>query len=307
MLHKIFGLTLFLALFYLLVGCSAPTSAPVVVIPLPTLAEVASLPLTATPLSPTIEPTWTPAGLNLAQATPLGAWATATAGPTGTAWFTRTPTPTFTPTFTPTPTNTPTPTPTPPQNLLPNPSFEGGWYHPGNVPELQIPQGWVLEWDEGPNPLDPDPWNKFVRPEVRVLPYQFLPPHEHALYVWDGLQTLKVFKREGALTFRLFTTIPLEAGIYKFEVNFFPDLIEKYGEGGQKVWASDPLSGEYRFWVNGYPTEWRTPRFGQWNTEHHIFEAKFSTNVRVGVEFRGRWAVLNNGWFMDDWSLLRLD
>ena len=27
-------------------------------------------------------------------------------------------------------------------NLLPNPSFEGGWYHPNGIPELQIPEDW---------------------------------------------------------------------------------------------------------------------------------------------------------------------
>ncbi|VAW42496.1 hypothetical protein MNBD_CHLOROFLEXI01-4068, partial [hydrothermal vent metagenome] len=54
-------------------------------------------------------------------------------------------------------------------NLLPNPSFEGGWYHPDDIPELQIPEGWQFAYDEGDNPLDPASWNVWVPPETRVL------------------------------------------------------------------------------------------------------------------------------------------
>ncbi len=138
------------------------------------------------------------------------------AGPTLTKRPSKTPLPTSTHTMTPLPTATSTPEPTEtatPQatpsshpltgNLLPNPSFEQSWYHPGGIPELQIPVQWRFEWKEGENPLDSDPWNVYVRPEVRVLSPDFLPPFEHQLYIWDGMRTLKIFKREGAINVRL--------------------------------------------------------------------------------------------------------
>jgi len=29
--------------------------------------------------------------------------------------------------------------------------------------------------------------------------------------------------------------------------------------------------------------------------------------VRIGAAMRGRWAIENNGWFLDDWSLRRIE
>jgi hypothetical protein len=97
-------------------------------------------------------------------------------------------------------------------NLLPNGSFEGGWYHPNNIPELQIPEGWQFAWDEGPTGFGDEPWDVWVRPEVRVMPSQQLPPQEHDLFIWDGDQTVKIFKGWGAISFRLTTELDLDAG-----------------------------------------------------------------------------------------------
>jgi hypothetical protein len=190
-------------------------------------------------------------------------------------------------------------------NWLPNPSFEGSWYHPNNVPELQIPQSWRFSYEEGENPLDPDPWNVWVRPEVRVLPREFLPPHEHPLFIWDGNQTVKVFKGYGAINFELETDVTLLPGDYLFEVFFYPDLVVDY-EDGQKVFAPDPLSGEFRFIVDGVKTEWWLPEFGARNRMQHFFTVDEAGIVTVGVGMRGRWAIANNGWFMDDWRLVRV-
>ncbi len=39
-------------------------------------------------------------------------------------------------------------------NILPNPSFEEGWYHPQNIPEFQIPNQWAFDYlsDENGDP-----------------------------------------------------------------------------------------------------------------------------------------------------------
>jgi hypothetical protein len=232
-----------------------------------------------------------------------------TPNPTQTVWPTITLTPSETPTSTPTPTETATPTSTPipiGQNLLPNSSFEEGWYHINNIPELQVPNQWNLEWESGNNPLDPDPWNAFVRPESRVLNFDFLPEREHELFIWDGSHTVKIFKGEGAISFRLSTFVFLQPGTYVFETNVFPDLIVGYTEGGGKIYADDPLAGEIQFIVDVPATTWFSPHIGRRSTYGHTFIIDNARLVRIGLAARGRWAIENNGWFMDDWSLIQV-
>ena len=202
-------------------------------------------------------------------------------------------------TFTPTATLTA-------ENLLPNPSFELGWYHVSGIGELQVPKDWFLGWYEGENDLDSDPWNIYVRPESRILNGDFLPADEHDLYIWDGQQTMKVFKRTGALYFWLVTNVLLEPGSYMLEINVFPDMVDDYTELGGKVWAPDSLSAELRFIHDGEVGNWIFPKFGQKNTFRYAFQISEPQSVRLGVAFRGRWAILNNGWFFDDWSLSQL-
>ncbi len=196
---------------------------------------------------------------------------------------------------------------TPPRgpNLLPNPSFEAGWYHPGGIPELQIPEGWQFWWQEGANSLDPDPWNAWVRPEVRVLASAYLPPAEWPLFIWDGDQTVKVFKGYGAIHFELTTNLTLEPGTYVLVINLFPDLVVGY-DNGQKIWAPDPLSGEVKLIAGNRNSGWLLPTFGQRNQFRYTFTLNQRETVRVGAAMRGRWAIQNNGWFMDDWDLYQL-
>jgi hypothetical protein len=250
---------------------------------------------TTPPPSPTSPPTATPTTAPTAQPP------TATLAPT-------TP-PTTAPTAAPSPVPPPPPAPPPPPgdtNLLPNPSFEEGWYNLYGIPELQVANRWTLEWDEGTNPLDPDPWNAFVRPETRVLSREFIPPHEHDLYIWDGNHTVKIFKGTGAISVRLWASTQLEPGRYRFEIQVFPDLVVGYTPDGQKIWAPDPLSGEVRLYTSAGGTVWMLPTFGTRNTFAYEFTLGQGGITQLGVALRGRWAITNNGWFVDNWSLVRL-
>lgn len=311
---------------WVMVACQAETVTPVTredttalftpvpISNLPTAVPTAAalVPSTWTPIATalrpielfTAPPTWTP------RAT-LPFIPTNTRPPTATATpIPPTETPSATPPITiltpffPPPTNTPPPTGG--GNLLPNPSFENGWYNLNNTPELQVPNEWWLEWEVGDNPLDPDPWNDFVRPETRVLPKAFLPAHEHSTYIWDGTHTVKVFKGEGAISFRLMTQVYLEAGQYVMEANIYPDLVVGYRADGSKIWAPDPLSGEVQFVVDGSTSGWQLPIFGRRNTITHVFTVAEPHTLTLGVWIRGRWAIENNGWFMDAWSLRRV-
>ena len=190
-------------------------------------------------------------------------------------------------------------------NLLSNASFEQGWYHPNGIPELQIPNGWQFTYAAGSNPLDPDPWNVWVRPETRVLPSAFLPPEEHDLFIWDGNQTVKVFKEHGSISFQLTRSMTLSPGTYVLVINVFPDLVVDYDSSGEKIWAPDPLSGEVKLIADSGTTGWMLPTFGQKNRFQTTFTLTQTKTVTLGAAMRGRWAIKNNGWFMDDWGLYK--
>ena len=210
----------------------------------------------------------------------------------------------------PQPTSPPPPPTVPPQpvysgNILRNASFEDGWYHQNGIPELQLPNEWVFEYDEGPTGYGSEPWDKWVRPETRVLPDYQLPGDERGLFVRDGQYTIKMFKGSGAISFRVFQDIGLQPGTYTFQVNIYPDLVMDYLKG-EKVWASDPTSGEIRFITPDGGTGWILPAFGAWNTLEHTFTITDAQTVRIGVGIRGRYAISNNGWFFDQWSLKQI-
>lgn len=190
--------------------------------------------------------------------------------------------------------------------MLPNGSFEEGWYHTNGIGELQTPNNWTFQWDEGPTGFGGQPWDVWVRPEMRVLSRGFLPAHEHALFIFDGEQTVKVFKGFGAISYRMFTDMTLEPGTYIFEINLFTDLYMDF-QGGQKVWADDPHAGEIRFIAPGGGTGWFLPALGSKNTFTHSFTIAETQTAQIGAGIRGRFAIANNGWFLDDWSLQKVE
>ena len=191
-------------------------------------------------------------------------------------------------------------------NLLPNPSFEEGHYNQDGVPELQLPVKWRLEWDEGPTGVGDAAWDVYVRPEARVLSTAFLPPEEHALYIYNGQHTVKIFKGQGAVSFRLMTDITLEPGIYVIEAKMFADIVEKW-ENREKQWAQDPYAAEFRFLVGDGGTVWTPQNFGRINVHNYTFTVDQTKTIPIGIGLRGRYAIANNGWFVDDLSLRRVE
>lgn len=315
-------------LLLVLVACKSETPAPDEVADMPTQIPTVAL-LTepeVAPVDPTREApaTWTPQPTlpPPATSTPLP---TVTVAPTDTPAPipTNTPLPTDTPVPTATPippTNTPAPVqPTSPPvatvpenpilgaNLLSNPSFENGWYNQNGIPELQLPNDWQFDWDEGPTGFGGESWDVYVRPETRVLPSSQLPPAEQPLFIYDGSYTIKMFKGSGAISFRLWTDVTLEPGTYIFEVSLFPDLVMGYTEDGQKIWADDPRSGEIRLFAGDRSTDWLLLNFGQKNVRNYTFTVDQTQTMRVGMWTRGRYAIANNGFFFDDWSLKRVE
>lgn len=319
MVHKQPVIYLLLLLLLLAACQNQETPETVAVVPSPAAEVIAPSPAatwTAVPAvnleDSAVAPTEPPPPTNTPL--PTSTLAPATATPEAT------PLPTETPTHTPSPAPTsppaaalpatavpPTRSPNPQLgvNLLPNPSFEEGHYNQGGVAELQLPNGWRLEWDTGSTGVGSAAWDVYVRPETRVLSASFLPPAEHPLYIYDGQHTVKIFKGGGAVSFRLLADVTLEPGTYVIEAKMFADIIERW-EAGEKIWAGDPYAAEFRFLVGNGGTVWTPQRFGQINVHNYTFTIDQTQTIPVGVGLRARYAIANNGWFMDDFSLRRV-
>jgi len=309
-----------------LIGCQAETMMPTaaaVALTVEIGADISS-PITE-PTAFLVPPTWTPQLQSNGAETVLEGTLVSSSTPRAT----KTPFPTLLPTLTlassPMPivtsvpvTNTPEPPPSneevPPvipanpilgENLLPNSSFEEGHYNMHGIPELQLPVGWVFEWDESQTGFGTEAWDKYVRPETRVLPKGFLPAAEHGLFIFDGQHTIKAFKQNGAISFKLFRDVYLEPGTYVLEINVYPDMYMDYQEG-MKIWADDPLTGQFRF-IAPDATGWMGTVYGRKNTLTHTFTVDSAGEVPIGAAMRGNHAIMNDGWFFDDWSLKRVE
>lgn len=284
--------------------------------PAATWTPIPAVVLVTVTAEPTEPPPATPTPA--ASATPLPATATPEESPTPEGTATDTPEPTPSPTRTAAPATTgptlppataapPTlsPNPTLGENLLPNPSFEEGHYNQNGIAELQLPNGWRLDYQEGATGFGNQSWDIFVRPETRVLSMAFLPASEHPLYIFDGSHTVKIFKGTGAVSTRLMTDVELQPGTYVLEANFFSDVFESYSNGTKNP-PSDPNSGEAMLFAGGTGTGWIGNNYLNRNTLTHTFTVNSAQTMTVGVGFRGRYAIANNGWFVDNLSLRRL-
>jgi hypothetical protein len=186
------------------------------------------------------------------------------------------------------------------------------WYHPGGVPEHQIPADWLFWYSTIENPYSDDEWNRFVPPEVRTLPAAQLPEHERSLFILDGTQTLKIFKGNGAWNSGLKQTVSLDLGTYRFTVNVFGDLVKGHTPDGAKIWADDPsgLDGLVRFVINGKTYDWSKLIPGKWCEYSITFRAAAGPNGHghneVGVEWLCPFALKNSGIFADAWTLVHV-
>ena len=251
----------------------------------------------ATPRPPTDTPEPSPTPEDTATATATATSTTAPTRPPATAAATRPPATAAPPTLSPNPTLG--------ENILPNPSFEEGHYLQNNVAELQLPNNWRADYQEGPTGFGGQSWDVYVRPEIRVLSTAFLPEHEHSLYIFDGSQTVKIFKESGAISSRLLTEVDLQPGTYVLEANFFADVFDRF-ESGQKFAPPDPNAGEAMLFAWNTGTGWIANNPLTRNVLRHTFTIDTAQRMTVGVGFRGRYAIQNNGWFVDNLSLRRL-
>lgn len=280
------------------------TPLPAVALVTMTAAPTEPPPATATPLpTATAEPaTATPEGTPTED--PTATAPPATAAPTRAA--TR---PAAAATQPPSQGAAPAPLPANPtlgQNLLPNPSFEEGHWNQDGIPELQLPNGWRLEYEQSATGFGTEVWDVYVRPETRVLSTSFLPPEEHGLYIFDGTHTVKIFKGQGALSARLLTDIELQPGTYVLEGNFYSDVFESYSDRRKNA-PNNPQAGEAALIAGSSGTGWIGNNYLNRNALSYTFRVDTAQRIPVGIGFRGRYAIANNGWFVDNLSLRRVE
>lgn len=191
-------------------------------------------------------------------------------------------------------------------NLFPNPSFDDDWHYQG-ANELQIPNGWNVFVDEGPITVTTNPDDVFFRPEIRVVPKSDLPESEHDLFVFDGWKTVKAFKGDAPTSFAMFTDVALDPGTYRMVINFFPDIVANVTGAGSERWSKDPLASEFRFVHNTGGTDYEPTGAGSRVSRSYEFTLTRPEIVRLGGAFRSRFPSANNGFFLDNWSLEKID
>ncbi len=192
-------------------------------------------------------------------------------------------------------------------NLLRNPNLEDGSFHWHGINEINIPNGWDF-WYQTDKQLRLDRQDQaFDPPECVVWHKASAPLEERSLFFLSGDHCMKIFKGWGVIWWRLFQTVDglVPGQRYRFTAPVFPDLVMKYDLQKGKTFADDPLAGEVRLsarsggrevetgWLNGnqFP-------FGKYTFFTLDFVAE-GTSAEVSLECRGRWGVVNNGWFID--------
>ncbi|MBI5290427.1 MAG: hypothetical protein HY872_00935 [Chloroflexi bacterium] len=198
-------------------------------------------------------------------------------------------------------------------NLLANGDFDDGQhYRWHNTPEIVIPNKWDFWHATHSMPYLPRQDQNFDPPECVVWNIAGAPAEEKNLFWLSGTYCLKIFKGWGAIWWRLFQNVGgLTPGQrYRFTAPIYPDLYMKFDplQGG-KILADDPLAGEVRlsakFSGNEIETGWLDGAqfpFGKYT----FFALDFvvvGASAEVSVEGRGRWGLLNNGWFVDSLRL----
>lgn len=192
-----------------------------------------------------------------------------------------------------------------------DPAMNQIYYNVRGIPEVAAPIGWNIDWyEQGDDKNTPIPGysmplptqdQPFWRPETVVWPKADAPANEQVILFGDSPVLLKMFKGWAPIWCWLEQALVLSAGQYIAKIDVFPDLYTKMN-GDEKVWATDPLSGEFSLMGFDFK-DGNIVKFGQWNTLTQTF---FHTggNIFFRAEFRGRHGLLNNGIFFRNPSVV---
>ena len=190
------------------------------------------------------------------------------------------------------------------QNLLPNPSFEPPFSLQDNIQELQLPNGWRVEEIKDNEPTRFG--ETYFRPEIRTLSADDLPEEEVAIFITDQTHALKMFKGGAPMQAAIMTELPimLTPGDYQFTIRFFADIIAAVENGG-KQFHSDPNAAKIQVVFGDSRSEFLDVAMGAQNEIVFPFKVPRQQTMKVGVVFQANFLANNNGWFIDNWELVR--
>ncbi len=199
------------------------------------------------------------------------------------------------------------------QNLLTNPDFENGYYLYNSQSSLAVPNNWNLWFAPPEQAKIEDQTDIWGQPETLVWfggEGSGVPEKEIKEFFRNGEYTLKIFGSWRPVWSTFYTDVSgLTPGQnYTFIVPIYPDLVEKYTDGAPKTFAG-ANAGEHRLkaetpagavvldsgWFNLEPGKWHEPQL--------TFTATEAT-MRLAFEVRGKWGLVNNGWFVDQLQLI---
>ncbi len=195
-------------------------------------------------------------------------------------------------------------------NVLINASFEDGMaYFNDDTRELAVPAGWVFAYMDETTPREQRQTAPWSRPITALINSHAVTMADRTRIFAGGTYCWKVSGTGSPVWVRLFQSV---LGVtpgqkYRFTVNILPDLIAR--SHPQVAYASDPLSGEVRLTATSggqtFDTGWKTGRevpVARYTALTLDFTAP-ANRVEVAVEVRGRWALPEGAWYVDELSL----
>lgn len=221
--------------------------------------------------------------------------------------------------------------PNPFLNLLANSTFNGATYKPPSDISGLLPDGWQLTAYSKPGDPKLDKQDQdWQQPEIIPIQWKVQFPEAELVYGAIGVANdgageyllprgidpfvLKVFKGSAPTMAAFAQTVDVPAGTYRFTCPIFPD--QKQGDGSRPSPASSAdwyLASEVNVWIEsenflehtGYRDARAVP-IGQY-TALMADLVHPGGPLTVGFALRGRWGFANNGWFVDEPSLVRMD
>jgi len=175
------------------------------------------------------------------------------------------------------------------EQLLVNPSFEGGWHVQG-ASELVLPDGWTLEYRDGSHPWCPSPCN---RPEVK--------PNQE--FVVDGKYSMRTFTTFSRGLYVIWQEIQVDPGSWwtfscKTRIDSNPPG-ELAAYVGIQPWGGGVFD---RQMIWGRETQLQY----EWQTVKVTAQA-FGGKIKVAMGGNNKWATKGNTLWWDACSLVRAE
>lgn len=175
----------------------------------------------------------------------------------------------------------------------------GGWFDLMNGKErlpIQVPNEWTFDYVLGANEVG-DPDYDWGMPETRFMWDAYLPEHEHEFLLNDAGHTYKIFAAHRPIWSKLRHNLTLQPGKYKVTFTFVDDTFTDFTRRG-KTEPGDEKTAESRIILADQSTDWVLNKFLDDNVVILNVEVDKETKTELILENRGRWAVKNNGVFL---------